>query len=68
MADRQLNQHVLDTPGNWEIRMTIYRNGKRVGTCDTTGWDTFDAAAYWAGEGLTTREIDLHHPKPRVKP
>jgi hypothetical protein len=27
----------LDRPGNWEIRATLYRNGKRVGTCATTG-------------------------------
>lgn len=48
--------------------MTVYRNGRRVGTCDTTGHETFAAAAYWAGEGLNTREIDLHQPKPRARP
>jgi hypothetical protein len=56
---------ILDRPGKWEIRVTIYRNGKRVGTCDTIGHETFDGAAYWAGEGLKTREISLRQPTPR---
>jgi hypothetical protein len=59
---------ILDRSGEWEIRATIYRNGRRVGTCDTAGWETFDQAAYWAAEGLQTREIDLHQPKSRTKP
>ena len=58
---------ILYWPGKWEIRVTVYRNGRKVGTCDTTGHETFDAAAYWAAEGLTTREIDLHQPRPRSR-
>lgn len=59
------SEDTLDKPGEWEIRITVYRNGRRVATCDTTGHDTFDHAAYWAGEGLATREVEMHHPKPR---
>jgi hypothetical protein len=57
---------VLDRPGEWEIRVTVYRNGRRVGTCDTTGHETFASAAYFAAEGLNTRAIDLHQPRPRT--
>jgi ABC-type uncharacterized transport system ATPase subunit len=57
----------LDRPGEWDIRVTVYRNGKKVGTCDTAGWDTFDQAAYWVGEGLTTREVEPHIPRPRTR-
>lgn len=56
---------LLDKPGDWEIRTTIYRNGRRVGTCDTTGHDSFDSAAYWVGEGLKTREVNRHVPRRR---
>lgn len=55
----------LDLPGRWEIRTTIYRNGRRVGTVDTAEWDTFDDAAYWVGQGLSTRDVDMHQPRPR---
>jgi hypothetical protein len=58
-------EDVLDREGDWEIRVTIYRNGRRVGTCDTAGWETFDKAAYWASEGLTMREIQPHIPRRR---
>lgn len=55
-----MDEGVLDKPGDWEIRVTIYRNGRRVGTCDTSGHETFESAAYWAGQGLETREIEMH--------
>lgn len=59
------DESTLDREGEWEIRVTIYRNGRRVAICDTTGWDTYDAAAYWASEGLVTREVDFPVPKKR---
>ena len=68
MADQQPApdiEEVLDRRGDWAIRVTVYRNGRRVGTCDTEGWETFDQAAYWVGEGLSTREITPHVPKKR---
>lgn len=65
--DAPLSEDVLDREGVWEIRVTIYRNGKRVATCDTTAHDTFDHAAYWAGEGLSTREVEMHRPRRRAR-
>lgn len=56
---------VLNRPGEWAIRTTVYRNGRRVATCDTTGHETFDAAAYWVGEGLRTCEVVQHVPRRR---
>ena len=56
---------VLDEPGEWEIRATIYRNGRRVAICDTTGHDSYESAAYWTGEGLVTR--DVSHPPVRQR-
>lgn len=58
-------REILDSKGDWSIRVTIYRNGKKVGICDTEGWETFDEAAYWVGEGLGTHEVEMHTPKPR---
>mgnify|MGYP001160574687 FL=1 len=49
----------LDRDGEWEIRATIYRNGRRVAICDTTGHESYDSAAYWIGEGLVTREVEF---------
>ena len=68
MAEHSAESDVLDQPGNWSIRVTVYRNGRKVGTCDTTDWETFDEAAYWVGEGLSTREIEAHVPKRRTRP
>lgn len=62
-----MDEDVLDKSGEWEIRVTVYRNGRRVGTADTIGHETFDGAAYWAGQALETREIDMHVPRPRGK-
>jgi hypothetical protein len=56
---------ILERSGEWEIRVTVYRNGRRVGTCDTTGHETFASAAYIAAERLSTRAVDLHQPRPR---
>ena len=69
MADAPMPvpEDILDKPGDWEIRVTIYRNGKRVGTCDTRGWETYSDAAYWVGEGLTRPEIEMHVPKRRAR-
>lgn len=63
----ETTEEILDREGEWEIRVTIYRNGRRIATCDTTGHDTFSSAAYWAGEGLATREVDFHETKPRKR-
>lgn len=61
--EHSAEKDVLDRPGDWSIRVTVYRNGRKVGTCDTAGHQTFDQAAYWVGEGLNTREIEHHHPR-----
>lgn len=66
-ASVPVSEDILDKPGDWEIRATIYRNGKRVGTCDTHGWETYKAAAHWVSEGLTRPEIDMHVPKRRAR-
>jgi hypothetical protein len=68
--DAPVSEDVLDREGEWEIRVTIYRNDRRVATCDTIGHATFDHAAYWVGEGLKTREVEMHQPRrrPRVIP
>lgn len=57
----------LGQEGNWEIRTTIYCNGKKIAICDTTDHPTFDAAVCWAHERLATRDVDLHQPKPRTQ-
>lgn len=56
--------HALDDDGDWEIRVTIYRNGRRVATADTLG-DSFQFASYMATTKLETREVDMHQPRPR---
>lgn len=61
-----MTDELLDRPGEWEIRTTIYRNGKRVATCDTTG-ETYDGAAYWVSEGLKNREVEEHVPRRRSR-
>lgn len=62
------DEGILDRPGSWEIRTTIYHNGRKVAFCDTIDHETFDAAAYTVGTLLDTHEVTIHHPKPRAKP
>lgn len=55
----------LDKPGEWEIRADVYLNGRPVAFCDSGVWDTYEDAAYWLGEGFSTREVDMHTPLTR---
>jgi hypothetical protein len=59
---------VLDQPGNWEIRVTIYRNGRKIATGDVCDHETFASAVWFAGQRLEARELDIHQPRPRSKP
>lgn len=62
----EVSKDVLDREGEWEIRVTIYRNGRRVGTCDQLG-DNFDDTAYDMTTNLERHEVQMHQPKTRSK-
>jgi len=49
-------ESVLDREGEWELRMSIYRNGRRVAFCDVLS-DDYEALAHWAVTHLQTRAI-----------
>ena len=55
---------VFDREGRWDIRVTIYRNDKRVATCDAGG-ESFDFAVGSVVTNLERRDVDLHVPRPR---
>lgn len=61
-----MSDDVLDRQGGWEIRCTIYRNGRRVATCDQLG-DDFDTTVYDMTTNLERHEVQMHEPKPRPR-
>ena len=66
MADIHAEEDVLDREGDWDIRVTIYRNGKRIATCDALGGD-YDFAVQSVVTNLERRDVDFHVPKPRKR-
>lgn len=63
MAD--LNEN-LDRDGRWEVRVTIYRNGRRVGTADAVG-ESYDFAVASVTTDLELRRVDEHVPRRRQR-
>ncbi|GAA4911375.1 hypothetical protein [Streptomonospora salina] len=49
--------HPLDRDGEWELRMSIYRNGRRVGFCDVRA-SSYDALVYDA-ESVLSRDDEI---------
>jgi hypothetical protein len=56
----------LDREGRWDIRVTIYRNDKRVATCDAGG-SVFDFAVQSVVTNLERRDVQMHQPRPRTR-
>lgn len=48
----------LDREGDWEIRVSIYRNGRRVAFVDALGED-FDFTAHSIMNALERREVTI---------
>lgn len=59
-----MSASVFDRDGEWEIRTTIYRNGRRVATADALG-DDYDFAVQTVVTNLERRDIQMHVPKRR---
>ncbi|QQG96190.1 hypothetical protein HBE99_04410 [Mycobacteroides chelonae] len=55
---------LFDKPGDWEIRVSIYRNGRKIATADRLGGD-FEFAVQSVGTALERRDVEMHVPKPR---
>lgn len=55
---------LLDRPGRWEIRTTIYRNGRKVAISDAHG-SSYDFARDTVVTNLERRDVDIHTPNPR---
>lgn len=60
-----MSEDIFDRPGDWEIRTTIYRNGRKVATCDALG-DSYQFAAYAVTTNLQLGDVDLHVRKERA--
>jgi len=49
---------LLDRDGDWEIKVSIYRNGRRVAFADAAG-DDFEFTAYTIMNALERREVTI---------
>ena len=59
-------QDVFDREGRWDIRVTIYRNDKRIATCDAGG-NAFDFAVGSVVTNLERRDVEMHVPRRRTR-
>lgn len=53
-----------EKPGDWEIRATIYRNGRKIAFTDALG-DSYDFALNTVVTNLERRDIQIHVPRKR---
>lgn len=55
---------LFDRPGEWEIRATIYRNGRKIAFADGLGI-SYDHALNTVETNLERRDVQIHMPKRR---
>lgn len=63
ITDMDLDE-VLELPGEWEIRATIYRNGKKVAFTDALG-DGYSFAVQTVVTNLERPTLQRHIPRTR---